>query len=221
TMEGKKQGHIPYYYDYIDATSEGDRRNYFVTKTLATGSGQCHTFPITYLILAEALGVNAWLAYNPMHSFIRYENNAGTVINYETTVDRFLPDAFYLETLPVMAEAQRNDLYVTNLSKKQVVASVLFDLAVNFTEEHWLSDKSFIISCMNIAEAYFPDLGFINTANNYLHKRLYADALNNQVREKHIADINQIKKYPEVLKAYQDYYQYMQTISNLGIQDFP
>src|SRR5690606_21202592 len=24
TMEGKKQGHIPYYYDYIDATSEGD-----------------------------------------------------------------------------------------------------------------------------------------------------------------------------------------------------
>src|SRR5690554_811215 len=85
TVDGKRQGHIPYYYDYIDVLSGKDRRNYFVTKTIATGSGQCHTFPITYLILAEALDVDANLAYNPQHSFIRYKNNQGAVINYETT----------------------------------------------------------------------------------------------------------------------------------------
>lgn len=218
---GKKQGHVPYYYDYIDASSEGDRRNYFVTKTLATGSGQCHTFPVTYLILAEALGVDAHLAYNPKHSFIRYTNNAGTVVNYETTVDRFLPDAFYLETLPVMAEAYRNELYVTNLTKKQVVASVLFDLAVNFINEHWLADQTFITACINIASPFFPNQGFINTAHNYLNKRLYANAFNAKVQERQIKTIDEIEKYPDVLEAYQNYYGYMEYVSSLGIQDFP
>src|SRR5690606_10776946 len=90
---GKRKGHLPYYYDFIDPIGK-DRRNYFVTKTLATGSGQCHTLPVVYLLLAEALGVEAYMAYNPQHSFIRFRNNGGSVINYETTVDNYLPDAF-------------------------------------------------------------------------------------------------------------------------------
>lgn len=217
----QKEGHSPYYYDYLDVTSGKDRKNYFITKTLATGSGQCHTFPVTYLILAEALGVEAHLAYNPVHSFVQYKNNKGTVVNYETTVDRFLPDPFYLQTLPVMATAQKNEIYINSLSKKQVVASVLFDLAVNFTLEHWLSDKTFIRECMDIATPYFPNQDFINTANDYLHKRLYADAFNNKIEEKGIRDINDIEKYPDVLEAYNNYRSYMEKISKLGIQDFP
>jgi hypothetical protein len=221
TVDGKKQGHIPYYYDYIDAFSKKDRRNYFVTKTIATGSGQCHTFPITYLILAEALGVEASLAYNPMHSFIRFKNNSGTTINYETTIDEFLPNSFYIETLPIMAEAQRNNLYVSDLNKEQVVASVLFDLAVSFIKEHWLYDKSFVFECLSIAESYFPNQGFINNASNYLHKRLYADDFNNKIQEKGIKDFNEIENYPDVLQAYKKYYAYMESVSKLGIQDFP
>jgi hypothetical protein len=221
TVDGKRKGHIPYYYDYIDVLSGKDRRNYFVTKTIATGSGQCHTFPITYLILAEALSIEANLAYNPQHSFIRYKNNQGAVINYETTVDKFLPNSFYIETLPVMAEAQRNSLYVTELNKKQVIASVLFDLAVNFIKEHWLHDKSFIVDCINSAEPFFPKQGFINTANNYLHKRLYADDFNNKIQERGIKDLNEMEKYPDVLQAYNNYYSYMESVSKLGIQDFP
>ncbi|MBA2582837.1 MAG: hypothetical protein H0V01_05550 [Bacteroidetes bacterium] len=221
TVDSKKQGHIPYYYDYIDILSGKDRKNYFVTKTIATGSGQCHTFPITYLILAEALGIEANLAYNPQHSFIRYKNDQGAVINYETTVDKFLPNSFYIETLPVMAEAQRNSLYVTELNKKQVVASVLFDLAVNFIKEHWLHDKSFVIDCINSAEPFFPRQGFINTANNYLHKRLYADDFNSKIQERGIKDLKEMEKYPDVLQAYKNYYGYMESVSKLGIQDFP
>lgn len=221
TINGKRKGHIPFYYDYIDATSSKDRRNYFVTKTIATGSGQCHTFPITYLILAEALGIEANLAYNPQHSFIRYKNNQDAIINYETTVDKFLPNAFYIETLPVMAEAQRNSLYVSELNKNQVVASVLFDLAVNFMKEHWLHDKSFIVDCIQTAERYFPRPGYINTANNYLHKRLYADDFNNKIQERRIKDLKEMEKFPDVLEAYKNYYSYMESVSKLGIQDFP
>lgn len=220
-MPVSKKSHTPYYYDYIDYTSAEDRRNYFVTKTFATGTGQCHTLPVTYLILAEALGVETFLSYNPTHSFIRYKNNKGTMLNYETTVDRFLPDAFYLETLPAMAKAKKNNIYMNNLNKKQIVATVMIDLAVNFVQEHWLSDRKFIKECMSTAAPYFQNADYVNTANDYLNKRLYADTFNKKVKEKGIKNLSEIKKYPDVMEAYKNLQGYMEKVSSLGIQDFP
>lgn len=218
---GKAIGHMPYYYDYIDFTAKEDRRNAFVTKTLATGTGQCHTFPVTYLILAEALGVSASMAYNPLHCFIRYQNNKGTTLNYETTVDRFLADAFYLQTLPAMATAQKNKLYIYGLSKKQQVASVLHDMAAYFVREHWMADGVFINECINIAKPYFPNKGYISITESYLRKRLYAEALNRKIQEKNIKTASEIEQHPDVMQAYQQYYNYMEKVSALGIQDFP
>jgi hypothetical protein len=220
-IDGKLVGHMPYYYDYIDYIAKDDRRNYFVTKTLATGTGQCHTFPVTYLILAEALGIDANLAYNPRHSFIRYKNKNNAVMNYETTVDRFLADAFYLQTLPIMAKAQRNKLYAFSLTKKQVVATVLYDMAANFAREHWIADKIFITECMKIAKPYFPNQEYINGTESYLNKIIYAETLNTMAKEKGITDAADIEKYPDLLKAYTNYYSYMEKVNNLGIQDFP
>ena len=120
-----------------------------------------------------------------------------------------------------MAKAQKNKLYIYSLSKQQVVASVLFDLAVNFIEEHWLGDKSFIKECISIATPYFPNQDYINSACDYLHKRLYADEFNNKVQERGIRDLKDIDKYPDVLEAYNNYYGYMEKVSSLGIQGFP
>lgn len=220
-IDGKLVGHMPYYYDYIDYIAKDDRRNYFVTKTLATGTGQCHTFPVTYLILAEALGIDANLAYNPRHSFIRYKNKNNAVMNYETTVDRFLADAFYLQTLPIMAKAQKNKLYAFSLTKKQVVATVLYDMAANFAREHWIADKIFITECMKIAKPHFPNQEYINGTESYLNKIIYAETLNTMAKEKGITDAADIEKYPDLLKAYTNYYSYMEKVNNLGIQDFP
>jgi hypothetical protein len=219
--KGKRSGHMPYFYDYIDVNASKDRRNYFVTKTLATGTGQCHTFPVAYLILAEALGVDAFLAYNPRHSFIRYKNNQGAIINYETTVDRFLADAFYLQTLPVMATAKRNKLYITSLTKKQVIASVLYDLGVNFLEEHWIGDKKLITECLALARPHFPGQQYINNSECHLQKRLYAYDLNQMVKTRQIKNVSEIEKHPDIVAAYDNYMAYMQRITTLGIQDFP
>jgi hypothetical protein len=220
-VKGEINGHAPYYYDYIDNTAYEDRRNYFVTKTLATGSGQCHTLPVLYLILAEALGAKAYLAYNPVHSFIRYRNNKGTVLNYETTIDRFLPDAFYLETLPIMARAQQHGAYINLLETQQVVASVVLDLGVSFVREHWLADHTFIKDCLKLAQAYFPGKVYINTAQHYVQRRLYAEVFQQRVQEKGITDLAYIDRYPDVMEAYKEYYNYMEKISELGIQEFP
>lgn len=221
TKQGKRTGHMPLFYDYIDVQGKNDTRNYFVTKTLATGTGQCHTFPVTYLILAEALGVNAYLAYCPRHSFIRYENNAGTMINYETTVDRFLADAFYLQTLPVMATAQKSKIYINNLNKRQVVATVLYDLASNFIKEHWVSDLKLIKECLQVAKTHFPDREYINGVESHLWKKVYAAELNNMVAAKKITHSSQIEKYPEIVSAYNNYVSYVEKLGTIGIQEYP
>lgn len=199
--------------------AKDDKRNYFVTKTLATGSGQCHTFPIAYHILAEALGAETYLAYTPKHSFIRFRNAKGTLVNYETTVDRFLPNSFYMESLPVMADAQKNQIYISNLGRKQVVATALFDLAASFVREHWIADKTFIKSCLDIAEPYFSSPLFVNGSHNYLKRRLLADEFDTRVREKNIRNLSEIDQYPDVKQAYIQYYRYVEKVSNLGVQE--
>lgn len=221
TVNGKRVRHVPYYYDYIDFQAKDDKHNYFVTKTLATGTGQCHTFPVMYLILAEALGVDAYLAYNPKHSFIRFRNNNGTVISYETTVDRFMGDAFYSQSMPVMAIAQKNKIYTHNMTKKQVVASVLYDLAANFIEEHWVSDQQIIKQCVEIAKPYFPQHGYVNGTESHLWKKIYARDLNAMVEARKITTESEMKKYPEIMKAYLLYVEYVKKIRALGVQDIP
>lgn len=221
TVQGKRKGHMPYYYDYIDFSAKNDRRNYFVTKTLATGTGQCHTFPVTYLILAEQLGVEAHMAYNPRHCFIQYKNNDGTTTNYETTVDRFMTDAFYLQTLPVMAKAQKNDIYIQSLNKKQLLASVLYDLAASFIDEHWMGDKHLILRCMKTAKTHFPDNQYLNVTECWLNKRLYASTLNDMVKAKNISNVSELEKYPEIVKAYDEYVAYIEKIDALGVPEYP
>lgn len=221
TVRGKRVGHMPYFYDYIDFNAKQDRRNYFVTKTLSTGTGQCHTFPVTYLILAEAMDVEAYLSYSPRHSFIRYKNNRGVMVNYETTVDRILVDAFYKQTLPVMAAAQKNEVYIRSLTKKQVVATVLFDLAADFIKEHWVADGQIIRRCLTIGKAHFPNQEYINGSESYLRQRLYANEINSLVEAKKITNAEDLEKHPEIIKVYNNYMAYMERITKIGVQEFP
>ena len=88
-IDGKQiieiQSHSPYGYDYDDYAGEKDMRNLFLTKCLATGYGQCSSMPAVYLVLAEALGVKAYLSLAPYYSFIKYPDNSGFIVNYEPT----------------------------------------------------------------------------------------------------------------------------------------
>lgn len=57
--------HYPFSYDYVDFKAEKDYRNYFITKCLATGTGQCNSLPATYLAIAEKLGAKTYLSFAP------------------------------------------------------------------------------------------------------------------------------------------------------------
>ncbi|HET8962507.1 MAG TPA: hypothetical protein VFM99_01320, partial [Chitinophagales bacterium] len=79
-QEKKTTTHFPFKYDYDDYDGKKDYRNYFASKCLATGTGQCNSMPMVYLMLCEAMGVKGYLSFAPFHSFIKYKNNEGKIV---------------------------------------------------------------------------------------------------------------------------------------------
>ncbi|MBT2415960.1 hypothetical protein J7I94_36470, partial [Streptomyces sp. ISL-12] len=75
--------HKAFEYDFKDYLGEKDWSKMFVSKLLKTGSGQCHSMPQYYLMLAEAMGTEAYLALAPNHSYIRFIDDEGKLRNIE------------------------------------------------------------------------------------------------------------------------------------------
>lgn len=217
---GRYKTHYPFFYDYTDNRAEEDFRNYFVTKTLATGTGQCHTLPETYLLLAEGIGAEAYLTYAPQHSFIKYHNNRGELVNYEPTVDWHFTDQDYMKEMPVMASAIQNGVYLDTLNKKQMIASVMVELAHGYYRQNWVSDGTFINKCVDYAAKHLkhPHSNIIapilkNDVNAATFDRLY--------QQQQVSSLGELEKHPTVLAAFRKYQASDQRIKALGYQNFP
>jgi hypothetical protein len=148
--------HTPFTYDYEDFRAEEDFRNYFVTKTLATGTGQCNSLPTTYLLLAEQMGVKAYLSYAPLHSFIKFPDAEGTIHNYEPTNHFEISDQWYAQHLNISQQAYKSKIYLDTLDKKQIVAAAMMDLAYGYMRKHGVADGTFISECVADAIQFFP-----------------------------------------------------------------
>ena len=213
------QKHKPFMYDYIDYKGVENLNNYFVTKTLATGTGQCNTLPRAYSVFAEGMGVDASITIVHQHSFIKYKNSKGTIENYETTVDWHMSDNDYMEDIPVMAEAIKNKLYLQPFSKKQMIASAIIDLAHNFHREHWMSDGKFMNETINYAMTYFPNEA--HREGLLLKNLLLASQLDIVLHKNNITDLNDVSKNTEAENAYKQLRYYTNKISTMGIHDIP
>lgn len=83
----------PYTYDTADFWGEEDWTKMFVVKLLSTQTGNCHSLPILYKILADEVGAEAWLSITPNHTYIKQWNDKTGWYNTELTAGRFPYDA--------------------------------------------------------------------------------------------------------------------------------
>lgn len=96
--------HLPIKYDLDDYKSEKHYDSHFVSKLMKSGSGQCYSMPLYYLVLAEKMGAKAYWAFSPQHSFIKIQDEAGTWYNLELTCNAILSDAHYMNSSYIKAE---------------------------------------------------------------------------------------------------------------------
>ncbi|WP_211356954.1 hypothetical protein [Phaeodactylibacter luteus] len=147
--------HLPYQYDFEDPWGKKDWTKQFVMKLTSSKKGQCHSMPLLYLILAEDLGVEAWLSYSPSHSYIKLKDGKGNLLNYETTNGYYTTDVWVQSSGYIKAEALRSRIYMDTMSRKEVVAATLADLAKGYAIKYGFDQ--FVLDCLDKALEHNPN----------------------------------------------------------------
>ncbi|MDX2001793.1 MAG: hypothetical protein SFW35_05150 [Chitinophagales bacterium] len=211
--------HAPFGYDYNDYSGEKDYRSLFLTKCLATGFGQCASMPAVYLVLAEALGVKAYLSFAPYHSFVKYPDNSGYILNYEPTSNWEISDKWYMDNMFISPEAVASGIYLDTLNSKQVVANCAFDLAVEYIKVDLTGKEDLILNALRIGTPYFPKNN--NLPSLFIYSMHLKTMLREAMRRNRITSFDDIEKNPEAQQYYKEYLDNEAYIAKLGYRDVP
>ncbi len=150
--------HYPFTYDFDDSFADQDWRKMFVTKLLVTNSGNCHSLPYLYKILADEMGVkNCWLSFAPSHIYIKNRCQKIGWYNTELTSGEHPLDAWIMASGYISTDAIRSGIYMDTLSSQQAVANCVLDLAKGYERKYKLYTDSFIIRCCDLTLKYHPN----------------------------------------------------------------
>lgn len=149
--------HFPYTYDFEDFFGENDWSNMFVTKLIGKRTGNCHSLPYLYKILAEELGTTAQLALAPNHIYIKHRSLKTGMFNTELTSSTFPIDAWIMASGYIHLTAIQNGVYMKALNDNESIALCMIDLAEGYKRKTNNSDSDFIIKCCDKALEYFPN----------------------------------------------------------------
>lgn len=147
--------HLPYTYDFKSSSSE-DWSNMFVTKLLATHSGNCHSLPYLYKILADELGSSCWLSLAPNHMYIKNRCKKNGWYNTELTSGEFPVDAWLTASGYISVKAIQSGIYMDTLSNRQAIALCILDLAKGYEKQTKNYYDGFIIKCCDLVLQYHP-----------------------------------------------------------------
>lgn len=152
-------GYKPFTYDHNDMDSKQDFTQQFVSKLIRTHKGQCRSLPYYYKILAEAIGAEAYIAYAPIHVFIRYPDADNLFpedwVNVELTTHQYTPEFYYVESFEINEKALQNKVYLHPLTDRETVAAQLSDLAFAYSVKYGVYDDFTWLCCSKSFE-YYP-----------------------------------------------------------------
>lgn len=186
-----------YKYDFDDFLGEKSWTSMFVSKLLDTKVGNCHSLPFLYKILADELGLDAYVASAPNHVYIKHVDEKGKWVNVELTNPGFPSDGHIISSTGITVDAIKNGVYMQPLSLKKSVALCLYDLAMSYWNQYGYDD--FFISCCNTVLQYYPEAVFALMAKSnalqaqYMHLRYnekskdveYLNKIADQINEAH------------------------------------
>ena len=168
----------PFIYDFDNYNSDRieDFTEQFVSKVMWTHKGQCRSLPMYYIVLAEAVGAEAYIAHAPRHVFIRYRDEDNFYseewVNIELTTHQLVPEFAIKEGFEISEKAIENKLYLHPLTAKETVAAQLGDLAFGYWNKYKFCDD-FTWLCANKSLEYYPQHPkVLAVKGNYLESAL-------------------------------------------------
>ena len=211
--------HDPYFYDFNNYTGDNDHRDFYVTKCMATGMGQCNSMTTLYLCIAEGMGVKSYLSRAPQHALVKYADGKGNMRNYEATSNWNITDKWYLDNLFVSRKAQQAGIFLTPYDDKQKVASCILDLAFGYQRKFGAGDGKFIMDCINAAKQYFPKNNNIDLYITY--SNLYGNQLGKVMKANKLYRVEDAAKVPAAKALYEKWKANEAIIEGLGYNNDP
>src|SRR5690606_29564361 len=212
--------HLPFKYDFEDYTGINDHSKMFVTKLLQTGTGQCHSMPLLYLILAEAINAEAYLALSPNHSYIRFPADNGKWYNIELTNGMFSTDSYILQSGYIKSEALQNNIYMQNLNNKELLGQQLTDLAQGYI--HKFGYDEFVGKTIDKALELYPNsitANMIKASLDRVRFEYVAQQIGINPYDKE--QLQQIRYFPEVVELLNTANAQFAKVGNLGYEPMP
>ena len=206
----------PMRYDFEDCMGKQDWSKMFVSKLLASKSGQCHSLPLLYLIVCEETGTLANLAFSPSHTYAKFKDQSGNWHNLELTNGRIVSDAFIIGSGYITAEALKNRIYMEPLTKKQTIGQCLADLAKEYAWKYGYD--GFVSQCVDTTLKYDPTNIFARQVKSD-YQTLRFDYVVNQVGRPH-PDILKTH-YPKVYQLLKERNQTYYIVDASGYQEMP
>lgn len=212
---GRNYNLPPFKYDFEDYMGEKDYTKMFAAKVLMTGSGQCHSLPLVYLMFAEQLGAKAWLSLAPEHSFVQFMDDRGRLLDYETTNGNIVSGSWMAGSGYINAKALKNKTYLDTLSQKQLYARCMADLLLGYLQKFGYDDFAGEISSSILRIDPSNITALIVDANL---KRSIAWG---QIKAAGTPKPEDLPNYPQAFKSYQDMKEAVDKVADLGYQDMP
>lgn len=147
----------PFRYDFEDFDGDVNWTKMFVTKLLITHSGNCHSLPFLYKMLADETGAQTWLSLAPNHIYLKQRDVKDGFYNTELTSYTFPTDGWLMASGYVSKETVVSGIYMDTLSAKQDVVLCLVDLAKGYERKMGpRQSEAFVGKCTALALQYFP-----------------------------------------------------------------
>lgn len=206
----------PMRYDFNDPKGNEDETKQFISKLLSTHSGQCHSLPLLYLILAEETNTPAQLSLAPSHMYVKIKDKSGTYYNLELTNGHITSDAFILGSGYITSEALKNHLYMEPLTKRQTIAITLNDLTNNYLDN--IGYSKFALQCNDSVMKYDPNnFQALSIRSNYY--TAHFEYVTKQLQRPTLEQIQ--RDYPKVNKLLQMRNQVYDKIDHSGYRKMP
>jgi len=209
--------YFPYSYDFEDFAGNTDWSKMFVTKLLRTHSGNCHSLPFLYKIIAESMGEEAYLALAPNHIYIKHYSKKDGWFNTELTNGSFPIDAWLMASGYIHLSAVQNGIYMDTLSMQQSLALCLVDLAEGYQHKFGKDSTAFVLRCCNLATHYFSI--YINAL--LLKAETEKGVFENYMKRNHLSYAKDALVNENARKLYEDFEGLYQKIYSLGYRKMP
>ncbi len=207
-------------YDFDDYWGAKDYSKMFVSKLMRTNSGQCHSMPLLYLILAEQIGADASLVLIPNHSYIRFIDNDGEMLSIELTNGMFSTNTFVINNGYIKSEALQNKIYMQNLTKKELLSQTFVDLASGYIHKYGYDE--FVNQVLEKALELNPNNINATLWQSNLNQERFVKASNKLGINPHDQQsLQNIKNYPELVAQLKNINGQFDYIDHSGFAQMP